>query len=388
MSPVKMGWLFSAFAWAYVLGQVPAGWIADRISAKTAMMAGLVLWSCVTFFMGAAAHTAAPFISLMILRFMLGLFESPVGPASGRVIANWFPSRERGTAGSIFNSAQYLSLFLFTPLMAWINYKFGWEHIFTVMGGVGLMAAVLWWRTFHTPVDHPKLSAAELDYIEEGGALVGRRPAGGERNKVRFSEIMGLFKSRMLVGIFIAQYCINGLTWFFVSWFPTYLVTDRGFSILNAGFAASLPAMFGCIGAYSSGFFSDTIFRRTGSLSLGRKIPITIGLLLSTSIILCNYVDSENVVIALMCVALFGKGFGSLGWAIIADTAPVRTIGITGGVFNSLGNIAGIVTPIVIGHLVASKGNFEWALVYVGLHGLVAIASYWIIVGPLRRLPD
>lgn len=387
LDAVRMGWLFSSFAWAYVLSQVPAGWLVDKIGAKAAITAGLLLWSATTVLMGAVHWFSFAFAALLVLRFLLGAMESPVGPASGRVIAAWFPSSERGVAGAIFNSAQYLSLVVFTPLMGWLDHQFGWNHIFTVMGGLGILLALVWMRNYFAPDAHPRVSRAELDYIEAGGALVH---LGGKRNaaaaKPSLADLGQLFRSRMLVGIFIAQYCITSITWFFVSWFPSYLVNGRGFSILQAGFVAAVPAICGFLGGVSTGFVSDALLRRTGSLTLARKLPITVGLLLSASMIACNYVDTDWMVIALMSVAFFGKGFGSLGWTVVADTAPARIVGSTGGVFNAVGNVAGIVTPITIGYIVAESHSFNGALVYVGAHGLVAILCYWLVVGRIERM--
>ncbi|NTH16776.1 MFS transporter [Agrobacterium rhizogenes] len=389
ISKVQMGWIFSAFAWAYVLGQLPAGWLVDRLGAKKTVFYGLILWSVATFLAGFVTYVAFPFIALLCLRVLLGIFESPVGPASGRVIAAWFPSSERGVAGAIFNSAQYLSLAVFTPLMGWLNHMFGWEHIFTVMGGLGLLLAIFWWRMYFVPTKHPAVTKEELSYIRAGGGLVDLNPEDAAANAgsdgATATKVLSLFKNRMLVGIFLAQYCITAITWFFVSWFPTYLVEDLGLTILNAGFVASIPAVAGCIGGVSTGFFSDWLLKKTGSLSIARKTPITLGLLLTGAIILCNYTTSEFMVILLMSLAFFGKGFGSLGWTVVADTAPREIIGLTGGVFNAVGNSAGIVTPLVIGYLVAGSGSFASALLFVGLHGMVAILSYWIIVGPIKR---
>lgn len=389
ISKIELGWIFSAFAWAYVLGHLPAGWLVDKLGAKRTVFYGLILWSAATFLAGFVTHVAFPFIALLCLRVLLGIFESPVGPASGRIIAAWFPSSERGIAGAVFNSAQYLSLAIFTPLMGWLNHLFGWEHVFTVMGGLGFILAIGWWCLYHVPRKHPKVTADEIAYIRAGGGLVdlGDEP----RDKTDAAkgptagQIFGLFRSRMLVGIFIAQYCITAITWFFVSWFPTYLVEGLGLDILSAGFIASIPAIAGCIGGVSTGFFSDWLLKRTGSLSIARKTPITIGLLLTGAMILCNYVTSEFMVVFLMSLAFFGKGFGSLGWTVIADTAPREIIGMTGGVFNAIGNTAGIVTPLVIGYLVAGSGSFASALLFVGLHGIVAVFSYWVIVGPIKR---
>ncbi|AYM14738.1 MULTISPECIES: MFS transporter [Agrobacterium] len=388
ISKIELGWIFSAFAWAYVLGHLPAGWLVDKLGAKRTVLYGLILWSLATFMAGFVTHVAFPFIALLCLRVLLGIFESPVGPASARIIAAWFPSNERGIAGAVFNSAQYLSLAIFTPLMGWLNHVFGWEHVFTVMGCLGLVLAIVWWAKYFVPTKHPKVTKAEIAYIKQGGALVelGEEVSASSGSKgPTAGQIFGLFRSRMLVGIFIAQYCITAITWFFVSWFPTYLVESVGLDILSAGFVASIPAIAGCIGGVSTGFFSDWLLKRTGSLSIARKTPITIGLLLTGAMILCNFVTSEFAIVFLMSLAFFGKGFGSLGWTVIADTAPREIIGVTGGVFNAIGNTAGIVTPLVIGYLVAGSGSFASALLFVGLHGMVAIFSYWVIVGPIKR---
>jgi nitrate/nitrite transporter NarK len=140
------------------------------------------------------------------------------------------------------------------------------------------------------------------------------------------------------------------------------------------------------VGGVSTGFFSDWLLRRTGNLTLARKIPITIGLAMSALMIACNYTSSGAMVIVLMSAAFFGKGFGSLGWTVVADTAPKEIIGLTGGVFNALGNTAGIVTPLVIGYILAGTGSFNGALIYVGAHGLAAIFCYWVVVGPIQRV--
>ncbi len=391
---MEMGYLFSAFSWAYVLGQVPAGWLGDKLGSKVTMFGGLLMWSVVTVAMGFVWPSSYAFTLLLGLRFLLGIFETPVGPSSGRIIAGWFPSSERGKAGAIFNSAQYLSLAVFTPLMGWLAYTFSWHYVYIVMGFLGVLLAITWHALFYVPTKHPHVNQAELDYIQDGGGLIemdaqigkeGPKDGAAKGEGVKFSDIAQLFKSRMLSGIFLAQYCITAISWFYLSWFPIYLVKAKGFSILQAGFIASIPAIAGCIGGISSGFVSDWILKKTGSVSLARKIPITIGFTLSATIMICNYVEAETVVIALMSAAFFGKGFGNLGWTVVADTAPKEIVGLTSGVFNSIGQASGIITPVVIGYILQTTGSFNGALIYVGAHGLVAIFSYWFIVGKIQR---
>lgn len=388
LNHADLGWLFSAFSWSYFLAQVPSGFLVDRVGAKYSILAGLAGWSLATVLMSGVGYVAFPVVALFALRFLLGLLEAPVAPASARVIAAWFPSDERGIAGAIFNSAQYVSLALFTPLMGWLAHAFGWAHIFSVMGVIGLVLALVWAAIYYAPLNHPRVRQTELDYIRAGGALLelGGAPSAVPPPPPGTTVSVGaLLRSRMLQGVFLGQYCIASISTFFISWFPTYLVEARHFSILQAGFVASLPAICGCIGGVSTGFVSDWILRRTGSLSLARKLPITAGLVLTACIILCNFTASNVLVVTLMSIAFFGKGFGSLGWTVVADTAPREAIGLTGGIFNACGSVGGIIMPVAIGYILQTSFSFAGALVFVGLHGLLAILAYWFIVGKIER---
>jgi ACS family glucarate transporter-like MFS transporter len=201
---------------------------------------------------------------------------------------------------------------------------------------------------------------------------------------VKWGQIKQLIGSRMMIGIYIGQYCINALTYFFITWFPVYLVQARGMSILKAGFVASVPAS----AASSAGCWgiSDWLMRRTGSLNIARKTPIVLGMLLSMTMVFCNYVNVEWMIIGFMAMAFFGKGIGALGWAVMADTAPKEISGLSGGLFNMFGNISGIVTPIAIGYIVGTTGSFNGALIYVGVHALVAVLSYLVLVGDIKRI--
>lgn len=189
-----------------------------------------------------------------------------------------------------------------------------------------------------------------------------------------------------MIGIYIGQYCINALTYFFITWFPVYLVQARGMSILKAGMVASVPAICGFLGGVLGGIISDWLMRRTNNLTFSRKAPIVIGMLLSMSMIACNYVDTEWMVVGIMAFAFFGKGLGALGWAVMADTAPKEISGLSGGLFNMFGNVSGIVTPIAIGYIIGTTGSFNGALIYVGIHALLAVVSYVFIVGKIERI--
>jgi len=391
VSSVALGYIFSAFGWAYVLGQIPGGWLLDRFGSKRVYGAGILMWSLFTFlqgFVGVLGGQGA-LVALFVLRFLVGLFEAPSFPGNARIVAAWFPAAERGTASAVFNSAQYFATVLFAPLMGFIVFRLGWPHVFWLMGLLGMAVALLWQRVIHPPRSHPDLSADELRTIEAGGALVDMDAGRGGREGPHWTQALRLLRSRMMLGIYLAQYCINALTYFFLTWFPVYLVRERGLNILEAGLVASLPAVCGFVGGVSGGVLSDLLLRRGRSLTFARKLPIVCGMLLATSMVLCNYVETQWLVVALMALAFFGKGLGALGWAVVADTSPRDMAGLSGGVFNTFGNVASITTPIVIGYLVGATGSFAWALVFVGANALVALLSYLLVVGEIRRLePD
>ena len=391
VSSVALGYIFSAFGWAYVLGQVPGGWLLDRFGSKRVYGAGIFLWSLFTFLQGFVGllGVQGALVALFVLRFLVGLFEAPSFPGNARIVAAWFPAAERGTASAVFNSAQYFATVLFAPLMGFIVFRLGWPHVFWLMGLLGAAVALLWQRVIHPPRSHPGLSPDELRTIEAGGALVDMDAGRAGRQGPRWAQALRLLRSRMMLGVYLAQYCINALTYFFLTWFPVYLVRERGLTVLEAGLVASLPAVCGFVGGVSGGVFSDLLLRRGRSLTFARKLPIVCGMLLATSMVLCNYVEVQWLVVALMALAFFGKGLGALGWAVVADTSPRDMAGLSGGVFNTFGNVASITTPIVIGYLVGATGSFAWALVFVGANAVVALLSYLLVVGEIRRLePD
>lgn len=395
ISSVQMGYLFSAFAWAYVLYQVPGGALLDRFGSRRVYLSAIVMWSLVTTaqaFVGSIP--LVPVVAgLFILRLLLGVAEAPSFPGNARIVANWFPNSERGTASAIFNSAQYFSIVAFAPLMGWLTQTFGWRSVFLVMGVMGLAAAALFALVIDVPTRHKRISKAEFDYIEAGGALVqldkpvtSQQASDKVKTPIRWSAIGQLLTNRMLLGIYLGQYCITALTYFFTTWFPIYLVKERDLSIMQAGFASAGPALCGWVGGLLGGILSDLLLKRGTSLTAARKLPILIGLVISGAIVLCNFTRSQSIVLIFMSIAFFGKGIASLGWAVLSDVAPREVMGLSGSIFNTFGNTAGIVTPIVIGYIVHATGSFDLALVFVCAHSVVAALSFVVIVGPIKRL--
>ena len=263
LSAVTMGYVFSAFGWSYVIGQLPGGWLLDRFGSKVVYFGSIFIWSVFTMLQGgisfitATAGTAV--VALFALRFLVGFSEAPSFPANGRIVAAWFPANERGTASAVFNSAQYFATVLFAPIMGWITHTYGWPYVFYFMGALGIVVSFVWLKVIYGPKEHPSINKAELEYIEAGGALVNMDqtskagPASGAADTPKWGYVKQLLSNRMMLGVYIGQYCITTLTYFFLTWFPVYLVKERGFSILNAGFVAALPAICGFVGGVLGG---------------------------------------------------------------------------------------------------------------------------------------
>jgi ACS family glucarate transporter-like MFS transporter len=157
-------------------------------------------------------------------------------------------------------------------------------------------------------------------------------------------------------------------------------------TILKAGFVAAIPAVCGFVGGVLGGIISDFMLRKGFSLTASRKTPIVLGMLLSMTMVICNYVSAETAVIFFMALAFFGKGIGALGWAVNSDTAPKQIAGLSGSVLNTCGNLSSITTPIAIGYIIDATGSFNGALVYVGVHAFVAIVCYLFVVGKIERM--
>jgi MFS transporter, ACS family, D-galactonate transporter len=378
LQPVMMGIVFSAFSWTYAAAQIPGGAFLDRVGARIAYFWSVTLWSIFTLLQGFAGGL----ISLLTFRLGLGVAEAPCFPANSRVLSTWFPQHERARATGAYSIGQYFGLAFLSPLLFFVVQTLGWRALFIIAGIAGVLFAFIWLRLYREPHESKSVNQAELDYIEAGGGL-GHT---GAHTPFAWRNIGKLLKHRQILGASIGQFAGNSTLVFFLTWFPTYLATERQMEFLKVGFYAVMPFIAASIGVMCGGWVSDMIIKKTGSATLGRKLPILTGLLLASTIVGANYVDSNEVVIAILSIAFFGQGMVNLGWTLITDVAPKNLIGLTGGVFNLCANLAGIVTPLVIGVIVGSTGSFVGALAYIAVVAVIGALSYIFIVGDVHRV--
>jgi ACS family D-galactonate transporter-like MFS transporter len=382
LNSVQLGYIFSAFGWTYALLQIPGGVMADRFGPRILYTFILIMWSVVTVAQGFVKS----FATLFGLRMAVGVFEAPSYPTNNRIVTSWFPDKERASAIATYTSGQFVGLAFLTPALAALQHYTGWQGLFIITGVTGILWGVIWYFFYRDPIEHKKINKAELGYIEKGGGLIKRKEGKiNERQKFEWSNLKEVFMHRKLWGIYIGQFCLGATMWFFLTWFPTYLVKYRGIDFLQSGFLASIPFLAAFVGVLSSGFISDYMLKKGVSPGIARKTPVILGLLLTVSIVGANYVSSPGLIIFFMCLSFFGNGIASITWVFVSALAPKHLIGLTGGVFNFIGGLSAIVIPVVIGYL-AGGGQFAPALIFIGTLGIFGALCYIFLVGKVDRI--
>jgi MFS transporter, ACS family, D-galactonate transporter len=379
VSPVAMGILFSAFSWAFAISTLPGGYLLDRLGTKLTYGVCLAGWSALTVLQAFVGS----FTSLFGLRLGVGLAEAPAFPANNKVATAWFPQTERGVAGSVCSMGIYAGTALFTPVLFWIASTYGWREVFLVSGSLGLIWAIVWFMYYREPSESRIANDAELSYIREGGALTTTTSRGEAFHWDHFRKLLTF---RQVWGVCIGKLCANVTLYFFLTWFPTYLVQERGMSMLKAGGASVAPYLAAGLGVMFGGWWGDWMIRRGISVNFARKAPMVVGLLLTGSIVAANFTASNTLVIFILSFAFFAQGMSSTNWVVISEIAPKQLVGMTGSVISLVGNLAGIITPITIGFIVQATGSFAWALGFCGIVSLIGVFAYTVVLGKIERL--
>lgn len=384
ITKAQMGYVFSAFAWLYTLCQIPGGWFLDRVGSRLTYFIAIFGWSVATLLQGFATGL----LSLIGLRAITGIFEAPAFPTNNRLVTSWFPEQERASAVGFYTSGQFVGLAFLTPLLIWIQELLSWHWVFIITGGIGIIWSFIWIKFYQAPSQSKGINKAELDYILEGGAMVdGDAPSEKKtRTKLTAADWKLVFH-RKLCGVYLGQFAVTSTLWFFLTWFPNYLTQEKHIAALTAGFMTTVPFLAAFVGVILSGIVADRLVRSGRSLGFARKTPIICGLLISTCIMGANYTNDPIWIMTLMAIAFFGNGFASITWSLVSSLAPVRLIGLTGGMFNFVGGLGGITVPLVVGYLAQDYG-FAPALVYISAVALIGALSYILLVGDVKRVGE
>ncbi|HEY2645368.1 MAG TPA: MFS transporter [Candidatus Acidoferrales bacterium] len=353
LSKTAMGWVFSAFTLAYALGQFPAGWLGDRIGPRIVLTAIMFWWAIAAVSTG----TATGVLTLLSARFLLGLGEAGAFPVATRGMQLWFPKVERGRIQGITHCFSRFAVAI-TPFVAvGIMSAFGWRAIFYIFGSLGAIWAAVFGVIYrNSPDEHKGVNRAELARIRgrnSDGSI--KQLDAANRRAVSWKFILG---SPNMWYIAVAYGCFFYGTYFFLTWYPTYLQEYRHFSLKSLGFVASLPLFAGMAGDLTGGSLSDLVYRRTGKLKLARRVVAVPGLIVSGAMLVPTAL-THSPWTAVVCLAIsffFLELVIGPAWAVPMDVGGEYS-GTVSSVMNTVGALAGSVSPLVFGFF-AQRGSW------------------------------
>jgi len=374
LSSTQMGFILSGFFWTYAIMQLPSGWIVDRLGPKIVYAFSVAWWSLFTM----ATALGKGVTSLLGCRLMLGVGEAAAYPCNTKVTSVWFRRSERAFASSIFDSGSRVGAALAWPLVGYLITAFGWRISFIVTGGLGFIWILAWVKWYRDPNENEHALNLEAEL--------------GQRDKsTKLLPWRSLFRYRTIWGMMIGFFCLNFVIYFFITWFPTYLVKVRGFSMLKVGTVGAIPAMCAVVGGWIGGYASDSMYRRGWSLTAARKTCLVGGLLLSSCIAAAALLKSESQAMVLFCISYASLAFtGANIWCLPADVAPSKShVASIAGIQNFASGLAGALTTTFTGYMLGiSGGSFVLPLVFGGAVCLVGAISYLFILGKIEPLPD
>jgi D-galactonate transporter len=377
INTAEMGILMAGFFWTYAMLQIPAGYLADKFGQKITLGMSLLWWSIATGMTGLAVG----FKSLMGLRMFLGIGEAGAYPSNAAITTKWFPKQERATIGGLFDSGSKFGGAVGMPIITWLMLTLGWKEMFVVLGALGVVWAVVWFKFFkERPEDHPGVNAEELEYIRSGQEAVVKKEM-----PMKWYQLL---KYRNIWAMCIGFFMINYNSYFFITWLPTYLMKERGLSLTQMGLVAALPMICAVVVEVLAGYVSDRVHSSNKlSLTTTRKLFICVGLGMASCIGFSAFTDSLAATVVLLCIAKSGTVVAaSQVWALPGEVAPNNMTGIVAGIQNSVSNMGGVVGPIVTGFIVTYTGHFQYALVFSAFLIFVAMINYIFLLKKVEQI--
>lgn len=375
LSPAQQGLVLSAFSWSYALMQIPAGRLIDRFGERLMFGASVLVWSVFT---GLTAF-ASSFGVLMGLRLGLGVGEAGAYPSSAKTVSRWFPPRERARATSVYDSGARIGSAIATPVIAGIIAVWGWRAVFVIAFVLGALWTAGWWALYRHPETFGRVNADELAVINSERAVAST--TGVKEKPMPLGQLL---RYRTVWAMMLGFFCVNFMVTFFLTWFPSYLVNERGFDLLKLGIFGSIPPIAAILGSWIGGLTGDSLLARGWSVTRVRKTCLVTGMLLCAVISLAAVAPEAWQALALMSISYAAAAFTIVTiWCLPSDVAPTGTVASLGGTQNFFSNIGSALSPIVIGALYGATGSFQAPLV---LAGGVAVAGALIFGVMLRKV--
>ena len=376
-SSAELGWILGSFNLTYALFQIPGGVFGELYGPRRAMTIIAVTWGMLTFLTGfapalMAASATGAMVSLIGVRFLLGVANAPLFPIMAGAIANWFPVGSWAFPNGLSSVGLALGQAAIGPVVTMLIIHFGWRESFYVLAPLGFLVGAWWyWYGRDTPVEHRAITGDEIELITRGRTPVdaNSRSHGDWRKVLVKRDVL------LLAG---SYFCMNYVFYIFAQWLFTYLVEARGFSLLESGFLYVLPFAVGAVLAAVGGLTCDALCRRIGA-RWGCRLPAMAGLVLVAVFLLAGvYAMNPYVAVSLLSLCFgFTQFTEGAFWSATTYAAGPHTSTAT-GVLNTGGNAAGFLAPVV-GMMV---DQFGWlATLASGSAFALTGAAMWLFIG-------
>ena len=357
--PERWGWVLGAFVLSCGLFEIPSGAMGDRRGQRRELTRIVAWWSA--FMAGTAACFS--FWQLVIVRFLFGAGEAGAYPNAAGVVSRWFPTTERARAQSFIWAASRLGGVLTPLLVVPLQARIGWRFVFILFGVLGVAWATVWWLWFRdSPQEQPGIREEELNEIAKGAHA-------GTRDAIPWKRLLA---SRQLWMISIAYSCYAWGTYFYFTWFPSWMIRSAHFSERQMGFYAALPFLCGIVGNLAGGVVSDSFVKRYG-LKFGRRVVLSSALIVGSGMLMgMSLVSGKTAVVALACL-----GFGTTdlmlpsAWSLCLDIGG-EFAGTVSGVMNTAGQFGGALCTVLFGYLIRMTGSYKKPLWLVASMVLLA----------------
>ncbi|PWW11765.1 MFS transporter [Mangrovibacter plantisponsor] len=377
----QFGLIFGSFFFGYALFNFVGGLAVDKFGPTLVMGGAVIMWS---LFCGLTA-LATGFYSLLILRVLFGMAEGPICASANKMINGWFPQKQAATAVGLLSAGSPLGGAVAGPIIGYLALGFGWRPAFVIIFTIGIVWALGW---FLIAADSPLRSKRATEQEKQEIALLKSQET--HLTPVDDSTAPPLshyLKQPIILVTAFAFFCYNYILFFFLSWFPAYLVQAHNLDIKSMSLTTMIPWIVGFIGLALGGYISDKIFNITGRLLLSRKIVLVVCLLMAAiCVALAGTVSSVVPAVALMSVSIFFLYItGAIYWAIIQDVVHQARVGGASGFIHLIGSVSGIVGPIVTGYIVQTSGKFTSAFILAGTVAALGALLVLLVIRPPRH---
>jgi ACS family hexuronate transporter-like MFS transporter len=368
MSSAEYSWITGAFQLGIML-QPLCGYLLDVIGLKLGLVLFVGTWSLLTM----AHGLATGWLGFAGLRGALGVVEGSGQPAGMKVVSEWFPARERGLAGGIYNIGASFGALLAPPLVAWAVYNHDWRAAFLVTGGLGLVWLVPWLFWYAPPARHRAIGDQERTLI-----LAGQEPRlAGKQGRPLLRRLLG---RQELWAIAAARFLADPVWGMLSLWMPLYLTTVRHFDLTEIALFAWLPFLAADLGCLFGPAVAASLHRRGMHLIDARRAAFTVGAVMMTGMMFVTVVESPVLAVALLCLG--GFAHQTLSVTVItmsSDLFPQGEVGTATGVAGMAANLGVLLFTLALGSLVDQVG-YQPFFILLGLGNLVGAVLLWTLI--------